>query len=89
MCMETMPVYEDDTIALCVEHPKDVSVITTCAKGEEGPKLHLAAGDRTPEHDYVPWVVVNGKHIESAEVRNLKQVICDAYTGPKPAACSA
>lgn len=45
----------------------------------------------TPEHDYVPWIVVNGKKMEE-ETENLLDVVCKEYTnagGMAPPACSS
>jgi len=39
----------------------------------------------TPTHDYVPWVLVNGKVLDNNAL--LTSAICKAYTGPAPASC--
>eukprot|EP00658_Telonema_sp_P-2_P016156 TRINITY_DN16259_c0_g1_i1.p4 TRINITY_DN16259_c0_g1~~TRINITY_DN16259_c0_g1_i1.p4 ORF type:complete len:105 (-),score=46.28 TRINITY_DN16259_c0_g1_i1:247-561(-) len=50
--------------------------------------LQKAAAAATPaDHQYVPWVVVNGKKSKSDGDKILAEV-CNAYTGTKPAACS-
>jgi interferon gamma-inducible protein 30 len=41
----------------------------------------------SPKKQYVPWVVLNGKPLMQS-FSNIKQKICDAYTGTKPPGCS-
>mmetsp|Transcript_21401 Transcript_21401/g.30775 ORF Transcript_21401/g.30775 Transcript_21401/m.30775 type:complete len:146 (+) Transcript_21401:365-802(+) len=39
------------------------------------------AADQTPDdHEYVPWVEINGSHIDEEKV-DLVTAICDAYEG--------
>ena len=60
-------------------------MVLECAKGTEGPLLHLEAADKTPkDHKWVPWVVVDGKVRDKQPVLTM---ICDAYKGEKPASC--
>jgi hypothetical protein len=40
-----------------------------CAGSDEGNRLLHEAGLRTPKHDYVPWLVFNGKHDENIQNR--------------------
>eukprot|EP00441_Pelagodinium_beii_P046029 CAMPEP_0197622216 /NCGR_PEP_ID=MMETSP1338-20131121/2585_1 /TAXON_ID=43686 ORGANISM="Pelagodinium beii, Strain RCC1491" /NCGR_SAMPLE_ID=MMETSP1338 /ASSEMBLY_ACC=CAM_ASM_000754 /LENGTH=110 /DNA_ID=CAMNT_0043191895 /DNA_START=243 /DNA_END=571 /DNA_ORIENTATION=- len=67
------------------------SDIETCygkGKGAEGKALIAKAGAATAKlnHEYTPWVDLDGKHSQAAE-QNLEKAICDAYTGAaKPAA---
>ena len=46
-----------------------------------------------PQHQYVPWVTVNGQHTETMEREaesNLIRLICKTYKGANPpAACNA
>jgi hypothetical protein len=48
-------------------------------------KVQTAAMDATPDHDYVPWCLIDGVQLEHTNL--LKSKICDAYTGPRPASC--
>mmetsp|Transcript_24259 Transcript_24259/g.48256 ORF Transcript_24259/g.48256 Transcript_24259/m.48256 type:complete len:84 (-) Transcript_24259:38-289(-) len=68
----------------------DPDVLQTCAEGDEGLQLQLAAGATTaaldPPHTYVPWVLVNGE-LSPSDGENLLQEVCDAYQGTKPAGC--
>ena len=52
-------------------------------------QLQEKYSDETPEHNYVPWVVVNGKKIDE-ENDELLTVICQEYTarGGTATACS-
>lgn len=44
-----------------------------------------AAMETTPDHDYVPWVLVDGTVLQNTDL--LEQAICKAYTGTPPASC--
>jgi interferon gamma-inducible protein 30 len=52
-------------------------------------QLQEKYSNETPEHDYVPWVMVNGKKIDE-EKDDLLSVICQEYTsrGGTAAPCS-
>jgi interferon gamma-inducible protein 30 len=69
--------------------------IKTCAKGSEGLAIQRENADLTdalnPPHNYVPWLVINGKHTDDLQDRaekNLTQVVCELLTN-KPAACGS
>jgi interferon gamma-inducible protein 30 len=66
----------------------DLSSLITCANSDEGMTLvHQAAQMTDPAHQYVPWVLVNGKHDRSAEdqiLDNLVRYACSQYTGTEP-----
>ena len=52
-------------------------------------ELQKAAAAATPDdHEYTPWVVINGEVFESSFRNKFINAVCDAYTGDKPAACS-
>ncbi|KAL2899290.1 Gamma-interferon-responsive lysosomal thiol protein [Bienertia sinuspersici] len=61
-----------------------------CYKGEEGKKLELKYAALTsalkPPHEYVPWVVVDGKPLYE-NYEEFITYICKAYKGPLPSAC--
>ncbi|XP_043576634.1 gamma-interferon-inducible lysosomal thiol reductase-like [Chiloscyllium plagiosum] len=69
--------------------------IENCVNGDLGNKLmhHNAELTRAlnPPHDYVPWILVNGKHTEDLEdeaMNSLFNLICNTYSGVKPKACA-
>jgi interferon gamma-inducible protein 30 len=82
-----------EVISKCVKDPTTAAAITKCygeGKGKEGISLENAAEAATQpfNHQYTPWVVVDGKHSVAAE-NNLEKAICHAYKGENPpAACS-
>ena len=53
----------------------------------EAADVQAVAAKATPEHDFVPWCLVNGEVLQHEQL--LTQTVCKAYTGPKPAACKA
>ncbi|XP_056426041.1 gamma-interferon-inducible lysosomal thiol reductase isoform X2 [Hyla sarda] len=72
-----------------------VKTVMDCVNGDLGNKLMHQNAMRTdalnPPHEYVPWVVINGKHTDTLQDRAmgaLFNLICETYTGPKPDACS-
>lgn len=72
----------------------DYNKIETCAFGTEGNGLMhqvaTATNNLQPAHQWTPWVVINGKPLDSAGLdERLTKVVCDAYTGVKPAACNS
>ena len=71
----------------------DVEAVETCANGDEGNALQHQAAAATPDHDYVPWLIVDGQHPqENDEDQILDDVFtwaCSNYKGDnKPAACT-
>jgi len=79
-------------IEKCAPH-SFMGSITTCfgdGKGTDGSALiaQIAAKTKPLNHQYTPWVLINGNHSVAAE-NNLEKAICTAYTGSsKPAACA-
>lgn len=72
----------------------DYSPIETCVSGPQGNSLEHQMAMKTnalkPQHQYVPWVTLNGKHTEKLQreaENNLLKLVCKYYTGPKPSAC--
>lgn len=64
----------------------DRNSMMECGKGKKGRQLQAQAAAKTPEHLGVPWIVVNGKYDEKAQV-DLKGEVCMRLS-PKPAACT-
>ena len=90
IALEKAADYSDASVKKIAEEYKlNGEEILTCAHGTEGPLLHLAAADKTPDHQYVPWLVVDGKHIDSEKIQDqFVKTVCDAYKGEKPAICN-
>ena len=86
ICQETSVDFSDNGVMTCaMKTSMDYDVILGCAKGTEGPLLHLEAADKTGDHKWVPWVIVDGKVLD--EGADFIQAVCDAYQGEKPASC--
>ncbi|KAK8799652.1 hypothetical protein WA158_006200 [Blastocystis sp. Blastoise] len=90
ICIEEVVDFSDDAVKFCAKEAKiDGENLLTCATGTEGPLLHLAAADATPaDHQYVPWLVVNDEVVLSPTRKSLINLVCEAYTGEKPAGCN-
>ncbi|KAM4808804.1 gamma-interferon-inducible lysosomal thiol reductase [Rhinophrynus dorsalis] len=81
---------------LAVYEPElPVKTVLECVNGDLGNKLMhqnaLRTGALSPPHQYVPWVVINGKHTDELQAlaqASLFNLVCDTYKGPKPDACS-
>lgn len=62
-------------------------IVSTCYK-EEYNTVQTAGMNATPSHDYVPWVLVDGRVLQNPNL-GLLASICKAYTGTPPASCSS
>ncbi|RYY85873.1 hypothetical protein EON63_06760 [archaeon] len=60
------------------------STVTDCS-AKEASAVQNQGALATPQHDYVPWVLVEGTLLSNTNL--LLQSICKAYTGPAPASC--
>lgn len=70
----------DKTLEHCLPDPDIRNEIITCAKGDEGNKLQHEVAQKTPKHNYVPWVEFNGEHDKEKEdqiVANMLKYLCD------------
>ncbi|KAF8018775.1 hypothetical protein BT93_H3624 [Corymbia citriodora subsp. variegata] len=70
----------------------DSKLVSDCYAGGRGKELELEYAAETnalqPPHQYVPWVVVDGKPLYD-DYENFMGYICEAYSGTaKPEACS-
>jgi len=64
----------DKTLEYCVSEQNIRKTILECAKGSEGNSLMHNVAQKTPNHNYVPWVHYNGVHdvnIENQILSNL------------------
>lgn len=71
----------------------DAAAVTACSQGDEGNALTHAAAQATPsDHQYVPWVVVDGVHPGQTDENSILDDVfawaCNNYKGSnKPTAC--
>nr|XP_042717941.1 gamma-interferon-inducible lysosomal thiol reductase isoform X1 [Chrysemys picta bellii] len=95
-CMESAgSVVENLEACLQVYAPTvQVAEIKSCVTGDLGNKLMHHNAQLTdalnPPHNYVPWILVNGKHTDALQARAqsaLFRMVCELYTGEKPDAC--
>ncbi|XP_060089402.1 gamma-interferon-inducible lysosomal thiol reductase [Heteronotia binoei] len=68
--------------------------VTACVKGDLGNQLMHQNAQRTealkPQHQYVPWIVINGEHTEKLQavaMEALFTLVCTLYKGELPSAC--
>jgi len=91
-CLETHGTSQSKFLDTCAAQSNyAVGEISKCRLGAEGAALDQAAYKATPaDHQYVPWVTVNGVNIcTEAGCDDVLAGVCKAYTGAKPAACTA
>ncbi|XP_065714511.1 gamma-interferon-inducible lysosomal thiol reductase [Patagioenas fasciata] len=72
----------------------DSGRVTACVQGDVGAALMHRNAQLTealdPPHQYVPWILVNGKHTDELQEQaqaSLLGLICRLYQGEKPKAC--
>ena len=72
----------------------DFEQIHSCANSQLGNQLEhqmaLQTNALNPQHQYVPWVTINGIHTEEIQKKaekNLVKLICDTFQGSKPSTC--
>merc|ERR1711907_8372 len=67
----------------------DHSVLQACFNGAESAELQKKFAALTPKnHQYTPWVLINGKQWQSHGKHTFLSAVCKAYKGSKPAGCS-
>lgn len=64
-----------------------ISHMATCFHGQSGVQALAENAAATPPHAGVPYVLVEGKPLDDPST--LLKAACDAYQGPKPAACGS
>ncbi|XP_067411081.1 gamma-interferon-inducible lysosomal thiol reductase [Emydura macquarii macquarii] len=95
-CMESGTAVSDN-LEPCLQvfaSTAQLAEIKACVTGDLGNKLMHRNAQLTdalvPPHNYVPWIVVNGKHTDALQARAqsaLFRMVCEMYTGEKPDAC--
>jgi len=65
----------------------DKAALSDCFNGDSGQAALIEEAKKTPDHEGVPWILVNGQSIDPPE--GLVGAVCNAYTGPKPPGCSS
>lgn len=71
----------------------DWAEIDACTSSSLGNGLMHDLAEATnaliPPHKWTPWVVIDGKPLNEAQLSvSIIELVCDAYTGTKPAVCS-
>jgi interferon gamma-inducible protein 30 len=65
----------DETLEYCVSEQNIRKTISECAKGSEGNNLMHVVAQKTPNHNYVPWVHFNGVHDVNIENQILSDML--------------
>jgi len=90
VCMEEESGVPAEDFKKCAEmHSLDQGKVMTCANGDQGKALALAAAQNTealnPPHEYAPWVTLNGQPMRD-EAYDLQKSVCKAYDAGDKAA---
>lgn len=100
-CMETSSDPVNAASGCATSAGIDWSRVQTCAgpqpdqgSADEGNPLMHSIGAATqslqPPHQWTPWMVMNGRPLSSSDLgKSLKSLVCNAYTGTKPAGCTS
>lgn len=71
--------FDENMFLDCTQETLDAVVLKSC---HDNPymqwKMQEKYAQATPEHDYVPWIVVNGRKIDEA-TEDLLEVVCREY----------
>merc|ERR1719313_2872067 len=69
----------------------DLKGLYKCASTDWGTRVLAASHARemrnNPSTPHINWIVVDGKNYANDEHADWQQIVCDAYTGPKPDSC--
>nr|XP_047145058.1 gamma-interferon-inducible lysosomal thiol reductase isoform X2 [Hydra vulgaris] len=91
-CLEKNPT--EKRAKRCSEYLKiDWKKLTACYNGLEGKNLLRKAGEATPTHTFIPWIVVDGDSDESIQEKalsDLLKLVCEKYyekSGTIPRSC--
>jgi hypothetical protein len=58
----------------------DWESIAACHDSKDTAKaMQQVANALTPDHDYVPWIEINGKHVELKDDEDFFKAVCKAY----------
>ncbi|XP_030074863.1 gamma-interferon-inducible lysosomal thiol reductase isoform X1 [Microcaecilia unicolor] len=97
-CIESSNFVINATEACLQIYAPDLAIekVMSCVKGDLGNQLMhqnaLLTETLNPPHQYVPWIVINGKHTDELQeeaMDMLYNLICKLYTGEKPEACKS
>jgi len=80
----------DATFASCAAKQKlNYSGLKACAESSAGYLLFAKEKAKTPAHQGVPFVTIDGTLIYNSATLDLASEVCKAYQGPKPTACTS
>jgi len=90
VCMEEENgVPKEDFKKCAFTHNVDYDKVMTCANGDQGKTLALAAAKNTealdPPHEYAPWLTLNGAPMRD-DAYDLQKNVCKAYDAGDQAA---
>lgn len=65
----------EEALNFCFADKEFIQNVLACSKSEEGNQLQHKVADKTPSHQYVPWIHINGVHNEQIEASLLEDMV--------------
>lgn len=91
LCMEKFKGNSSDALIIKCASQSGIPIddLTECYKGTQGPLELLKIAKATPEHEYVPWILLNNNLLSEDDYGKFVPEVCKLYTGELPKICNS